>query len=157
MPYPLPFSIPTATVAIKVLHPRVEAMISRDLAIMRFFANLITLIPGAQWLSFPEEVDVFGTMMNEQLDLRNESSNLTHFERNFEDRKAAVTFPRPLSDFSSRKVLVEEFQNAIPLERFLRNGGGPYDDKIAQIGLDAFLVCMIATLAISLTFYRTCF
>jgi len=44
-----------------------------------------------------------------------------------------------LKGFSSSRVLVEEFQNALPLEDFLANGGGPFDDKIAQIGLDAFL------------------
>jgi aarF domain-containing kinase len=140
MPYPLPVSVPTASVAIKVLHPKVETMISRDLSIMRFFANLISLLPGVKWLSLPEEVNVFGIMMKEQLDLRNEVNNLVIFERNFEHRKAAVTFPRPLHSFSSSRILVEEFQNALPLEKFLQNGGGPYNDKIAQIGLDAFLV-----------------
>jgi len=139
MPYPLLMSVPTASVAIKVLHPQAEVTISRDLSIMRFFATLITLLPGAQWLSLPEEVEVFGRMMNGQLDLRNEANNLLIFERNFESRKAAVTFPRPLKGFSSSRILVEEFQNALPLEYFLQNGGGPYDDRIAQIGLDAFL------------------
>jgi aarF domain-containing kinase len=143
MPYPLLVSVPTASVAIKVLHPDVEVMISRDLSIMRFFATLISLLPGAQWLSFPEEVSVFGVMMNEQLDLQNEVNNLLVFEKNFEHRKAAVTFPRPLQSFSSSQVLVEEFQNALPLGNFLQNGGGPYDDKIAQIGLDAFLVSFL--------------
>src|ERR1700754_866091 len=36
MPYPLLVSVPTASVAIKVLHPKVETMISRDISIMRF-------------------------------------------------------------------------------------------------------------------------
>jgi len=35
--------------------------------------------------------------------------------------------------------LVEEYQTAIPLEWFLKNGGGPYDDQLAELGLDAFL------------------
>lgn len=140
MPYPLLVSTPTAIVAIKVLHPGVESTIARDLSIMRFFSKLITFLPGAQWLSLPEEVAVFGTMMNEQLNLLNEANNLSIFEENFQNRKSAVTFPRPLPTFSSSRVLVEEFQNALPLESFLRNGGGPYDDKIAKIGLDAFLV-----------------
>jgi aarF domain-containing kinase len=35
---------------------------------------------------------------------------------------------------------MEEFEDALPLKYFLRNGGGPYDDRIANIGLDAFLV-----------------
>ncbi|EEB86610.1 hypothetical protein MPER_16371, partial [Moniliophthora perniciosa FA553] len=71
-----PPSIPTAAVAIKVLHPRVSKTISRDLSIMSFFAHFITIFPGMQWLSLPEEVDVFGKMMFRQMNLRNEADNL---------------------------------------------------------------------------------
>ncbi|KAF8846016.1 ABC1-domain-containing protein [Paxillus ammoniavirescens] len=134
-----PPSVPTASVAIKVLHPRVSKMIGRDLAIMSFFANIITLLPGMRWLSLPEEVLVFGEMMNRQLDLRNEAENLLVFERNFAPRNVPVTFPRPLRVFSTADILVEEFENAVPLETFLKNGGGPFDDQVATIGLDAFL------------------
>lgn len=107
---------------------------------MSFFAKIMTWLPGMEWLSLPEEVCVFGNMMNEQLDLRNEAVNLRTFEKNFARRRGAVTFPRPLEDFSSAEVLVEEFQDALPLKYFLRNGGGPFDDRLANLGLDAFLV-----------------
>ena len=93
-----------------------------------------------QWISLPEEVEVFGRMMNEQLDLRNEVKNLTKFEENFASRKAAVTFPRPLEDYSTKDILMEEYENALPLKAFLKLGGGPFDDIIAESGLDAFLV-----------------
>ncbi|KAI0639579.1 ABC1-domain-containing protein [Trametes polyzona] len=131
--------VPTASVAIKVLHPHVAKMIDRDLSIMAFFANVITLFPGMQWLSLPEEVAVFGQMMHEQLDLRIEAENLATFEKNFEARKLPVTFPRPLKVWSTKDLLVEEYENALPLELFLRNGGGPYNDTLAEVGLDAFL------------------
>jgi len=134
-----PVSVPTAAVAIKVLHPRVEKLIARDLSIMSFIAKLISIFPGMEWMSLPEEVEVFGRMMNEQLDLRNEAENLDHFERNFASRRVPVTFPRPLKVWSTRDVLVEEYQTALPLEAFLKNGGGPFDEEIATIGLDAFL------------------
>lgn len=127
-------------VAIKVLHPRVEKMISRDLAIMGFFAGLITLLPGMEWLSLKEEVEVFGRMMYEQLDFRNEAENLDLFEKNFAHRRLPVSFPRPLTTWSTRDILIEEYQTALPLELFLKNGGGPYDRQLAEIGLDAFLV-----------------
>ncbi|KAH7916356.1 hypothetical protein BJ138DRAFT_1052593 [Hygrophoropsis aurantiaca] len=135
---PLP-SVPTASVAIKVLHPRVRKMISRDLAIMKFFTHIVTLFPGMQWISLPEEVSVFGEMMNQQLDLRHEAENLLTFEENFASRNVTVTFPRPLKVFSTMDLLVEEYENALPLEYFLKNGGGPFDDQVATIGLDAFL------------------
>lgn len=135
-----PAVVPTNAVAVKILHPKVEKMISRDLRIMSFFAHALTLIPGVQWLSLPEEVDVFGRMMREQLDLRNEGRNLVEFEKRFAGRRLPVMFPQPLDTWSTRDVLVEEYQNALSLEDFLRNGGGPYNDTLAEVGLDAFLV-----------------
>lgn len=133
-------SVPTSAVAIKVLHPRVTKMIERDLTIMSFFAHVITRFPGMQWISLPEEVEVFGRMMYGQLDLRKEADNLVTFEQNFMNRNAPVTFPRPLQIWSTPDLLVEEYQTAIPLELFLKNGGGPYDDQLAEFGLSAFLV-----------------
>ncbi|TFK77342.1 ABC1-domain-containing protein [Pluteus cervinus] len=132
-------SVPSAAVAIKVLHPRVEKTISRDVTIMSCFATLLTLFPGMKWLSLSQEVEVFGAMMSQQLDLRNEAENLCTFEKNFAPRKVPVTFPRPLKVWSTRNLLVEEFENAIPLESFLLQGSGPFDEQLATIGLDAFL------------------
>ncbi|KAJ7110024.1 hypothetical protein C8R44DRAFT_842462 [Mycena epipterygia] len=134
-----PPSVPTASVAIKVLHPHVKKTISRDLSIMSFFAHFIGIFPGMQWLSLPEEVDVFGKMMFQQLDLRHEAENLLGFETNFASRKVPITFPRPLVSWSTTDLLVEEYENALPLEAFLKNGGGPFEDQVATVGLDAFL------------------
>lgn len=133
-------SVPHSSVAIKILHPKVHQTIARDLRIMGFFASILNAFPGMEWLSFPDEVKVFGEMMNQQLDLTVEANNLSGFEENFLMRRNAVSFPRPVRDFSTRDVLVEEFENALPLKYFLRNGGGQYDDQLANMGLDAFLV-----------------
>jgi len=107
---------------------------------MSFFAQIITLFPGMQWISLPEEVNVFGEMMRRQLDLRIEAENLLVFEDNFAPRNVPVSFPRPLKTFSTADLLVEEYENALPMEYFLKNGGGPFDDQLATVGLDAFLV-----------------
>lgn len=156
-----PAKVNTA-VAIKVVHPRVEKTIQRDLAIMSLFARALNLLPGMEWLSLPEEVGVFGDMMNSQLDLRVEANNLDRFQENFKHRGPGVTFPRPVRVDKSRmsngsgrhedalrnakaesKLLIEEYEDALPLKYFLRNGGGQYDDRIANIGLDAFLVSAV--------------
>jgi len=142
--------VPTAAVAIKVLHPDVQASIDRDLRIMQFFARCVNLLPGMQWLSLPEEVQVFGSMMRQGLDLQNEADNLVTFEANFAPRKVSVSFPRPLKVWSGKDVLVEEHMNALPLEFFLRNGGGPFDEQIATVGLDAFLVSSCRRLVVPL-------
>lgn len=107
------------------------------------------MLPGLEWLSLPDEVRVFGDMMQQQIDLRHEARNLVQFEQNFGRDghggkpgrvQTAVVFPRPLVNWSTDEVLVEEYADAIPLKYFLRQGGGPFDHRIANLGLDAFLV-----------------
>ncbi|GAA5902821.1 hypothetical protein JCM6882_009135 [Rhodosporidiobolus microsporus] len=133
-----PPRVPNAAVAIKVLHPGVEKMIRRDLKIMMFFAKALNALPSMEWLSFPEEVQVFGEMMLSQVDLRIEANNLVTFEQKFMHRPT-VSFPRALKRYTSPQVLIEEFEDAVPLEAFLENGGGAFDHRIANLGLDAFL------------------
>lgn len=133
-----PARVPSAEVAIKVLHPGVEKMIRRDLKIMMFFAKVLNALPGMEWLSFPEEVEVFGEMMMSQVDLRIEANNLVEFEQKFMHRPT-VSFPRAMKQYTSPKALIEEFEDAVPLELFLQHGGGAFDHRIANLGLDAFL------------------
>jgi aarF domain-containing kinase len=133
-----PQRVPSTYVAVKVLHPKVDRIVQRDLRIMGFFASVINVIPTMEWLSLPDEVAQFGEMMRLQLDLRIEAANLTKFRQNFKDRTTAW-FPFPYSDYTTRQVLIEEFAHGIPLEDFLQNGGGPFRKEIADEGLDAFL------------------
>ncbi|KAG5928763.1 hypothetical protein E4U42_008090 [Claviceps africana] len=133
-----PRRVPSSYVAVKVLHPKVERTVRRDLRIMGFFASLLDMVPTMEWLSLPDEVAQFGEMMRLQLDLRIEAANLETFRRNFRHR-TTVSFPYPYTDFTTRHVLVEEFAQGIPLAAFLDNGGGVFQHDIADEGLDAFL------------------
>ena len=133
-----PSRVPSSYVAIKVLHPKVERLVRRDLRIMSFFANALNAIPTMEWLSLPDEVQQFGEMMRLQLDLRIEAANLTMFRKKFKDRTTAW-FPYPYGEHSTRQVLIEEFAQGIPLAAFLEDGGGVFQQEIADEGLDAFL------------------
>ncbi|KAF2712454.1 ABC1-domain-containing protein [Pleomassaria siparia CBS 279.74] len=133
-----PQRVPSSHVAVKVLHPKAERIVRRDLRIMGFFAALINAIPTMEWLSFPDEVAQFGEMMRLQLDLRIEAANLTLFRQNFKNRTTAW-FPYPYTDYTTREVLIEEYAQGIPMEAFLQNGGGVFQKDIADEGLDAFL------------------
>ncbi|KAL8314925.1 hypothetical protein RB593_008492 [Gaeumannomyces tritici] len=133
-----PKRVPSSYVAVKVLHPRVERTVRRDLRIMGFFAAAINAIPTMHWLSLPDEVAQFGEMMRLQLDLRIEAANLTIFRNHFRDRSTAW-FPFPYPEFTTRNVLIEEFATGIPLADFMENGGGVFQHDIAAEGLDAFL------------------
>lgn len=133
-----PQRVPSSHVAVKVLHPKIEKIVRRDLRIMAFFAAVINAIPTMEWFSFPDEVQQFGEMMRLQLDMRIEAANLTIFRQNFKDRTTAW-FPYPYTEYSTRNVLIEEFAQGIPMEDFLQNGGGVFQKDIADEGLDAFL------------------
>ncbi len=133
-----PQRVPSSYVAVKVLHPGVERLVRRDLRIMQFFAGILNAIPSMEWLSFPDEAVQFGEMMRLQLDLRIEAANLAIFRKNFKDRTTAW-FPYPYTMFTTRQVLVEEFAQGIPLSDFMENGGGVFQQEIADEGLDAFL------------------
>lgn len=133
-----PQRVPSSYVAVKVLHPRVERTVRRDLRIMGFFASALSFIPTIEWLSLPDEVTQFGEMMKLQLDLRIEAANLTTFRVNFKDRSTAW-FPYPYTEFTTRNVLIEEYAQGIPLADFMENGSGVFKHDIADEGLDAFL------------------
>ena len=134
----MPKRIPSSYVAIKVLHPKVERIVRRDLRIMAFFAAILNAIPTFEWLSFPDEVKQFGEMMRLQLDLRIEAANLTIFRDTFKQRTTAG-FPQPYNDYTTREVLVEEFAHGIPLADFLESGAGVFQKELANEGLDSFL------------------
>ncbi|ORX72615.1 ABC1-domain-containing protein, partial [Linderina pennispora] len=130
------------TVAVKVLHPNMACRVSRDLRIMHWGAVLLSLLPGMSWLSLPEEVCVFGDMMQAQLDLRTEAYNLGRFRANFSHRPG-VRFPQPYK--GSRQVLIESFEDGVPLRAFLDSDKRTlYDRGLGARGLDAFLQMLIA-------------
>jgi aarF domain-containing kinase len=132
-------------VAIKVLHPRVEVKINRDLKIMKFFADTIDIIPTMEWLSLPDEVEQFGILMRLQLDLRIEALNLVRFRHNF-SKRLDIHFPKPYLNISTRDVLVEEFIHAIPMSKLLSlqdNFGKNLSKEVSDKGLDAFLKMLI--------------
>ncbi|KAI8621923.1 ABC1 family-domain-containing protein [Chytriomyces sp. MP71] len=126
-------------VAIKVLHPYVVSLIQTDLIVLNLGAQALTaMFPKTlKWLSLPDEVAVFSTMMRAQTDLRTEASNLVQFSRNFEgwtvssggfglvgfgkDAESVgdgkVLFPTPV--LCSPSILVEEYIDAVPVSRFL--------------------------------------
>ncbi|ODQ65977.1 atypical/ABC1/ABC1-C protein kinase, partial [Nadsonia fulvescens var. elongata DSM 6958] len=137
---------PSKWVAIKVIHPGIDVIIERDLTIMRVFANFINWLPNMEWLSLPGEVEVFAQMMRTQLDLRIEANNLLVFRHNFA-KKNDIKFPRPFIDYSSKRVLVEEYITGISMEKLLANAEshklGSLEREASGRALDSFLKMML--------------
>lgn len=130
-------------VAVKVVHPNVEANIARDLKIMSFFANLIDCLPTMEWLSLPQEVEQFAILMKLQLDLRIESYNLNKFREKF-SRSNDITFPKPR--FSTRRVLIEDQVLGVSMNKILDVRNDTHDKMLKFISdklIDSFLKMMI--------------
>ena len=127
-------------VAVKVVRPGVQNTIEIDLLILRVGAWMIdAIMPGARWLSLPEEVQIFSAMMHDQLDMRREAQNLSQFRSNFQ-QSTEVSFPVPILSLTRQNVLVESFENALPISSILNIDKQVHDHKIADMLLHMFLV-----------------
>uniref|UniRef100_A0A2K6S1H6 AarF domain containing kinase 2 n=1 Tax=Saimiri boliviensis boliviensis TaxID=39432 RepID=A0A2K6S1H6_SAIBB len=126
-------------VAVKVLHPGLLSQVHMDLLLMKTGSRVLALLPGIKWLSLPEIVEEFEKLMVQQIDLRYEAENLEHFQVNFRNVKA-VKFPTPLRPFVTREVLVETYEESVPVSSY-QQAGIPVDlkRKIARLGINMLL------------------
>ncbi|XP_038176660.1 uncharacterized aarF domain-containing protein kinase 2 isoform X2 [Arvicola amphibius] len=74
-----------------------------------------------------------------KIDLRYEARNLEHFQHNFENM-TCVKFPTPLHPLITRDVLVETYEESVPVSSY-QQAGIPEDLKrrIAQLGINMLL------------------
>ena len=89
-----------------------------------------------------DSVDQFRDIMLPQLDLRVEAHNLRRFRRDFCD-ETQIAFPEPLSELTSREVLVEKFVEGEPMLNFVMKEDESHSRKdreeLARIGLEAVM------------------
>ncbi|CAH7470618.1 uncharacterized aarF domain-containing protein kinase 2 isoform X2 [Phodopus roborovskii] len=72
-------------------------------------------------------------------DLRYEARNLEHFQHNFENM-ASVKFPTPLHPLVSRDILVETYEESVPVSSYQQAGTPAHlKRKIAQLGINMLL------------------
>ena len=109
-----------------------------DLQILYVLASVLEHIPYFKWVSPMDELLAFQGMMQNQLVV--ESNNLLLFHQNFEYRPY-VSFPKPILAHS--EVLVEAFEEGVPMTLFLKHGPSELDHHLAKMGLDAFLRMLI--------------
>ena len=97
---------------------------------------MCTFFPYFKTFDIQQELETFGQMMTDQLDLRVEHDNLLEFEKNF--RKIdQIQFPIPIK--SSKHVLLESFMRGIHLKDILKLKCAPFNDEIVQLGLQAIV------------------
>ncbi|GAB1290712.1 Uncharacterized aarF domain-containing protein kinase 2 [Apodemus speciosus] len=122
-----------------VLHPGLLSQVHMDLLLMKIGSKALGLVPGVKWLSLPEIVEEFEKLMVQQTDLRYEAQNLEHFQHNFQD-VTSVKFPTPLHPLITRDILVETYEESVPVSSY-QQAGIPTDLKrrIAQLGINMLL------------------
>ena len=122
----------TRSVAIKILHPRFQHYVNRDLTFFKSIADLINALPieKLRMLNLPRVVDNFGVILKRQADLRVEADNLTQFRDNFNNNDkqkqsgyiGMISFPSPVHGWIDENVLVEELvMDAQPIAEYLQD------------------------------------
>ena len=109
----------TVEVAVKVLHPSTPSRIETDLFLMSCGAKLLHMLPGNEFLSLPETIEQFSSLLKQHTDLTSEANNLDRFRQHFA-RFDNIHFPAPVWSFVSDKILVEELEGGVPLNEFMR-------------------------------------
>jgi len=114
-------------VAVKVLRPRIEAAIAKDLALLDTAAGLVErLWADGRRLRPREVVAEFARHLDEELDLMVEAANASQLRRNFE-RSALLLVPEVHWELCSPRVMVMERMHGTPISQV---------GKIRQKGID---------------------
>uniref|UniRef100_A0A7S3VDU5 Protein kinase domain-containing protein n=1 Tax=Chaetoceros debilis TaxID=122233 RepID=A0A7S3VDU5_9STRA len=125
-------------VAIKVTHPHILHKVCVDFYIMNKLTAAFEALPylNLDYLSMRDSVAQFRDIMLPQLDLRVEARNLQRFRRDFSD-DPYVEFPMPITDFTTKDVLVESFVHGEPILNYCIQGLKSRKDReyLAEFGL----------------------
>ena len=115
-------------VAIKVLHPRFQESVDRDLLFIEIVAEFLDSLPleHVKMLNLPRAVEEFSVVLKDQADLTIEADNLRKFRKNFykeskeREQQSSIVFPQPIDGWTSSKVIVEDYvHESAPISDFL--------------------------------------
>ncbi|KAG7364606.1 2-polyprenylphenol 6-hydroxylase [Nitzschia inconspicua] len=117
-------------VAVKVLHPRFQSSVDRDLFFIEIMADFLDSLPieRIKMLNLPRVVEEFSVVLRDQADLTIEAKNLRRFRFNFyqdsekREIESSIVFPQPVEGWTSSQVMVEDYVNdAVPIASFLKD------------------------------------
>ncbi len=124
-------------VAVKVLRPGIEDKVAVDfllISILAFFADLLFKIDALPWKEFAKE---FRRWTRNELDYQMEAENMQKIYRNASVNKNIV-IPKVYLQISTKKILVEDYIEGIPLSRVLLGlkDGRLTPEKLKKRGID---------------------
>ncbi len=111
-------ALPDGTeVAVKILRPGIEHIITHDLGLMDAAAALLEKIwPEGRRLKPREVVAEFGKHLNDELDLMREAANCSQLRRNFTGSPLLLV-PEVHWDWCGRNVMVMERMRGVPISQ----------------------------------------
>ncbi len=124
-------------VAVKVLRPGIEDRVAADfllIDILAFFADLFFKIDALPWQEFATE---FKRWTKQELDYQIEAENMQRMFKNVLVNKNIV-IPKVYPQISTKKILVEDYIEGIPLSRVLLGlkDGRLTPEKLEKMGIN---------------------
>jgi ubiquinone biosynthesis protein len=101
-------------VAVKILRPHIGRSFKRDLALFRFIASGIEIIPAWRRLKAKEVVGMFAGIVRKELDLRLEAAAAAELAANLKNDKG-IHIPAIYWRYTTRRVLVMEWVDGVPI------------------------------------------
>jgi ubiquinone biosynthesis protein len=126
-------------VAVKVLRPRVEAAVAKDVALLETAAGLIErLWADGRRLKPREVVAEFSRHLEDELDLMREAANASQLRRNFID-SALLLVPDIYWDWCSQRVMVMQRMHGTPVSQVeMLRAKGIDIPRLARAGVEIF-------------------
>lgn len=122
------------TVAVKVMRPGIEAIVTLDLATLRVliaFARRFTKV--GKFVDLKDVYEEFEEVITQELDYQKEASHIERFRDNFKDFPG-VTVPEVVWDYSSSKMLVMEFIDGVKINEIEKlDEAGINKSKLAKL------------------------
>jgi aarF domain-containing kinase len=125
-------------VALKIAHRGVREVIEADLDIMEFGGWILSKFPSLTSLDVPGAVEEFGKFMRSQTNLLTEADNINRFSILFRNRPE-IKFPKVFIEHCTKDILVETFEEGIPLGKIIDDGSTKLKKKVCDLGVGAFL------------------
>jgi predicted unusual protein kinase regulating ubiquinone biosynthesis (AarF/ABC1/UbiB family) len=128
-------------VAVKVLRPRIEETVARDLA----SARAITAWAAKRWpvphvQGFLALVEEFGARISEEMDFRLEGEYATEVRANFAGNPRVV-IPEVMHELTRRRVLVLEFVEGTRVDRLV--SGSVEANRLAGLVMEVYVQMML--------------
>lgn len=106
-------------VIVKVLRPDIEEKVEADFLIVGILAFIADLFFKVEALTWKEFVDEFKKWTTQELDYRIEAENTSSMQRNTSVNENVVV-PKVYPHLSTKRILVEDYIEGIPLSRIIR-------------------------------------